>query len=582
MFSYFFLTGGLLMGWSLGANDAANIFGTAVSSGIVKFKKAAIIASVFVILGAVLQGSGTTHTLSELGSVDALGGAFTIAICSAIVVALMTKYKLPVSTSQAIVGAILGWCYFTSTSIDYTVLTQIVGVWVVGPILGAVFSALLYLIVRRIIRKSTLHLIKMESIIRFSLIAVGALGAYSLGANNIANVVGVFVNSFKFTISFGGVNIGSVELLFFMGGLAVSFGILTYSRKIMETVGGGILALTPEAAIAVVLSLAMVLFIFSSTNLSNFSVLLGFPAIPLVPVSSTQIVVASVMAIGLVKGVHEIKINTIKTIAFSWVTTPVLSCFFTFLSLFLVKNIFDIQVSSKSEIIASPITQIVQPYHVHFPFELNTALFSLLIIALGSISLYFLVARFRNKETERLRELHFQEQMKYSEFQKSLSEIEVNTVQLENTTLASRLEEKRSELVTYSLNLGEQRLYLDSISKVMQQAIDEPDSDEKNIILKNQLITMKQKMSFTDEVDKIYRAAENVHKSFIENLNEQFPNLTHQDKRLLVLLRIGLSSKEISPLLNISIKSVEISRYRLRKKLNLDKDKNLVEFTKTI
>lgn len=582
MFSYFFLTGGLFMGWSLGANDAANIFGTAVSSGIVKFRKAAIIASVFVILGAVFQGSGTTHTLSELGSVDALGGAFTIAICSAIVVAFMTHYKLPVSTSQAIVGAILGWCYFTSTSIDYTVLTQIVGVWVVGPILGAVFSALLYLLVRSIIRKSTLHLIKMESIIRFSLIVVGAFGAYSLGANNIANVVGVFVNSFKFTISFGGLNIGSVELLFFLGGLAVSFGILTYSRKIMETVGGGILALTPEAAIAVVLSLGMVLFIFSSTNLSNFSVLLGFPAIPLVPVSSTQIVVASVMGIGLVKGMHEIKLNTIKTIAFSWVATPVLSGVFAFLSLFLVKNVFDIQVSSNEEVLASPITQIVQPYHVHFPFELNSVLVLLLIIALGSISLYFLVARFRNKETERLRELHFQEQMKYSEFQKSLSEIEVNTVQLENTTLASRLEEKRSELVTYSLNLGEQRLYLDSISKAIQQAIDEPNLDEKNLILKNQLITMKQKMSFTDEVDKIYSEAENVHKSFIENLNEQFPNLTHQDKRLLVLLRIGLSSKEISPLLNISIKSVEISRYRLRKKLNLDKDKNLVEFTKTI
>lgn len=582
MFSYLFLTSGLFMGWSLGANDAANIFGTAVSSGIVKFKKAAIIASVFVILGAVLQGSGTTHSLSELGSVDALGGAFTIAICSAIVVALMTKYKFPISTSQAVVGAILGWCYFTSTVVNYAVLTQIVGVWVFGPILGAVFSALLYLLVRKIIRKSTLHLIKMESIIRFSLIAVGAFGAYSLGANNIANVVGVFVNSFKFTISLGGLQIGSTELLLLFGGLAISFGIFTYSRKIMETVGGGILALTPEAAIAVVLSLAMVLFIFSSTNLSNFSLFLGFPAIPLVPVSSTQIVVGSVVGIGLVKGMHEIKLNTIKTIAFSWVTTPILSGFFTFLSLFLVKNIFDIQVSSKAEIIANPITQIVQPYHVHFPFELNTALVSLLIIALGSISVYFLIARFRNKENERVRELRFEEQMKYSEFQKSLSEIEVNTVQLENTTLASRLEEKRSELVTYSLNLGEQRLYLDSISKVIQQAIDESNLDEKNLILKNQLVTMKQKMSFTDEVDKIYSEAENVHKSFIENLNQQYPNLTHQDKRLLVLLRIGLSSKEISPLLNISIKSVEISRYRLRKKLNLDKDKNLVEFTKTI
>ena len=77
MLFLFFITSGLFLGWSLGANDAANVFGTAVGSRMIKFRKAAIIASIFVIIGATLQGTGTTKTLSELGSIDALGGALS-------------------------------------------------------------------------------------------------------------------------------------------------------------------------------------------------------------------------------------------------------------------------------------------------------------------------------------------------------------------------------------------------------------------------------------------------------------------------------------------------------------------------
>jgi len=279
---------------------------------------------------------------------------------------------------------------------------------------------------------------------------------------------------------------------------------------------------------------------------------------------------------------HEIKVKMIGNIMLGWVLTPILSGAFTFFSLFFVKNIFDIQVSSKViDTVSTPISK-VEPLHVELPIDLNTVLISLLLLALAIISIYFVISKFRSKEREEERESLFVEQMKYSEFQKTLSEIEVNTVQLENTNLATRLEEKRSELVTYSLNIGEQRNYLSSILQTLQTAIETTDSIKKDKILNEQLIEIKQKMSFTDEVDRIYKEAELVHKSFIESLNIQYPDLTYNDKRLLVLLRIGLSSKEISPLLNISIKSVEISRYRLRKKLNLDKNKNLVEFTKTI
>ena len=112
---FIFLTSGLFLGWALGANDAANVFGTAVGTKMVKFSTAAIICSIFIIIGAVWGGAGTTDTLGKLGAVNALPGAFMVAFSAALSVLLMTKAGLPVSTSQAIVGGIIGWNYFSGT-----------------------------------------------------------------------------------------------------------------------------------------------------------------------------------------------------------------------------------------------------------------------------------------------------------------------------------------------------------------------------------------------------------------------------------------------------------------------------------
>jgi len=548
---------------------------------MISFKKAAVIASIFIILGAVFQGSGTTQTLSELGSIDAIGGAFTAALCSAIVVTLMTKYKLPVSTTQAVVGAIIGWCYFTGTAVNYDVLKKIVGTWVFGPVLGAVFSALLYLLLRKFIRNSHLHLLKMESIIRILLLIAGAFGAYSLGANNIANVMGVFVNSFSFSFSIGSFTISSTQFLFLLGGIAIALGVFTYSKKVMETIGGNILPMTPEAAIVVVLSQALVLFIFSSTTLSQAVTSIGLPPIPLVPVSSTQVVVGAVLGIGLVKGIQEIKMKIVGNIALGWVTTPVLTGILTFFSLFFVQSVFGIPVSNQETLPLQTLPTQNQTTNYHIPFEVNTFLVGALLL-LMMIVLYLFFIRYKNKQKLKENERRWTKQVQFSEFQEALSKIEANTIQLENTNLVSKLEESKNELITNLLNIGEQREYLEGICQGIQNAIEAQDAKEKDRILKEELLHIKQKMSFSNEVDKIYLKAEQAQVNFMERLQVQYPQLSVQERRLLLLLRIGLSSKEIAPLLNISPKSVEISRYRLRKKLNLERDINLVQFTQTM
>ncbi len=348
----FFLSSGLFLGWSLGANDAANIFGTAVGTKMVKFKTAALVASVFIILGAVISGAGASHTLGKLGSVNALGGAFMVAFSAGFTVFWMTKLQIPVSTSQAVVGAIVGWNFFSHTQTDYNSLIKIVSTWVFSPILAAIFSSVLYLLLKFILRHWKLSIFRLDVYTRIGLIVVGAFGAYSLGANNIANVMGVFVPVSPFPdISIGNwFHISSVQQLFFLGAIAISIGVFTYSYKVMNTVGSGVVKLNPQSALVVVLAESLVLFLFASSSLRNFLLSHNLPAFPLVPVSSSQLVIGAVIGIGLIQGGRNIKFNTLGKIASGWVTTPIIAAVITFVALFFLKNTFDIEVYKEKNI----------------------------------------------------------------------------------------------------------------------------------------------------------------------------------------------------------------------------------------
>lgn len=343
-----FLSSGLFLGWSLGANDAANVFGTAVGSGMVRFSTAAFLCSVFLILGAVIEGAGTVEGLGKLGAVNAIAGSFTVALAAALTVFWMTKLSLPVSSSQAVVGAIIGWNWFSGYPTDYSALGKIITTWVACPILGAIFAAVIYKLLVMVINKSKLHLLTLDFYTRWGLILAGVIGSYALGANNIGNVMGVFVPASPFTsFQIAGFDFSSVQQLFLLGGIAIAVGVYTYSKKVMMTVGNSLMPINPVAALVVVISHSLVLYIFSSTELQHFLINLGLPPIPLIPVSSSQAVIGGVMGIGLlqgIKGVRQIKWRVLLNIASGWITTPIIAALISFFALFIVQNVFNQQV----------------------------------------------------------------------------------------------------------------------------------------------------------------------------------------------------------------------------------------------
>ena len=340
-----FLSSGLFLGWALGANDAANVFGTAVGTRMVSWRNAAIICSIFVILGAVISGAGTSHTLGKLGAITALPGAFMTALSAGFSVFVMTKSGLPVSTSQAIVGAIIGWNFFSNQATDTSTLAKILSTWIICPLLAAVIAIVILKVSKYFGREMNLSLIRLDAYKRIALIFAGALGAYSLGANNIANVIGVFIPVQPLAeLKIGSFSFSSTQQLFLLGGLAIALGVCTYSKKVMLTVGSDLGQLSSTSALIAVISHSIVLFLFASQGLEALLSKYGLPTIPLVPVSSSQAVVGAIFGISILQGITAVKWNVLGKIIAGWIVTPIFAGIVCFIGLFFLQNVFSLSV----------------------------------------------------------------------------------------------------------------------------------------------------------------------------------------------------------------------------------------------
>ena len=294
------LLGGIFLGWSLGANDAANAFGSAVSSKMLRFWTAAILAAIFVLLGAILEGRAGIDTLQGLTQLT-LKKATVASVAAAITVTLMTFLGLPVSTSQAVVGAILG-IGFLNQQLDITGLSKVVSCWIGTPVGGLIVAIIVYKLLSVTFNRLNIDLFRTDILIRLLLIVAGSYAAYALGANNVANVTAVFVGA-------GQISAFSATLI---GGLSIALGILTFSRLVMETIGKKLVRLDPFSALIVVLAEAITVHFFTFVG---------------VPVSTSQAVIGAVLGVGVVKGANTVSRRTLTNILFGWFLTHAVACF---------------------------------------------------------------------------------------------------------------------------------------------------------------------------------------------------------------------------------------------------------------
>ena len=327
----FWLTGGLLVGWSLGANNTANVFGTAVASRMLRFGTAASLSAIFIVLGGVVNGPAAMATVSKLANVETLPAAFTSLLAAGLIVAVMTRAGMPVSISQAIVGAVIGYRLFAHGSIDestWTLLTKITLTWAASPLLAASLAVLMYKLLAWVFRRLPMPLFVLDRWLRFGLVVAGCYGAWALGGNNMANVVGVYLGLDLFAaVSIGPFELSEARILALFGGVAMSLGVITYSRRVILTVGRDLVKLDAITALIAVTAQAVVVDFFAHTwEFGTFV----FPAIP---VSTSQAMVGAVLGIGVVRGFQEVNKRLLGHIALSWVATPFATAGLTYLLL---------------------------------------------------------------------------------------------------------------------------------------------------------------------------------------------------------------------------------------------------------
>ncbi|MBW2252465.1 MAG: anion permease, partial [Deltaproteobacteria bacterium] len=184
------------VGWNIGANDTANCIGTTVGSGLLSFKKAVILVAAFAILGAMLQGHHVMHTIGK-GIVKSDLNYLSVCvalICSGFFVTLATFFRIPTSTSQAIVGGVVGIGLAVGAEIDFSKLILIAESWIICPILVMVVAFGLMHLIRLVLRRfETGSLLSQHA---FGLLAIlsACYVAYSMGANNAGNAVGPVAN----------------------------------------------------------------------------------------------------------------------------------------------------------------------------------------------------------------------------------------------------------------------------------------------------------------------------------------------------------------------------------------------------
>ncbi|NIJ44629.1 DNA-binding CsgD family transcriptional regulator [Wenyingzhuangia heitensis] len=205
-------------------------------------------------------------------------------------------------------------------------------------------------------------------------------------------------------------------------------------------------------------------------------------------------------------------------------------------------------------------------FKIKMPWYISTPMLLLYVIVmvLFSVFMHTMYNRRYNKQRKKL----LIEKQRELEFHKL--ENEKRLTLLENEKLEEDFELKSKELAGSTMNIIKKNELLNTIKEELLKG------EQKNI--NNVVKIIDKSLNNVDDWKLFEEAFNNADKDFVKKIKNLHPVLTSNDLRLCAYLRLNLSSKEIAPLLNISPKSIEVKRYRLRKKMNLSGDQNLTDY----
>ncbi len=298
------LSAAFFMAWAVGANDSAKAVGTAVGSGVIGFKRAVLLIAVFTTIGAVIGHSAVSGTVTKLADGMTPIQISLVLFSAASAVTLASLWGRPISTTQSIIGALVGSSLALGLPVDWATIARIVSAWILSPVLAAFLAIGIYKLYKPLLGRVK-GLKNLELTQKWLVFLASAYSAFNLGTNELGNVIGLSQSAL---LSNPNVFIA----------LTMAFGTLTFSREVMMTIGKNISPLGPTSAFSSQFGAAIAV---SSANL------LGLP------VSSGQAIVGAISGLGLYKG-ERVNKSLLLDIVKSWIRAPL---FAGVLAFFLIK-----------------------------------------------------------------------------------------------------------------------------------------------------------------------------------------------------------------------------------------------------
>jgi sulfate permease len=300
---------------NIGANNSAAEMGPACGAGVRSRRQAVLIIAVFCIAGAVTAGGRVVHTVGRgLIGADVLAngpGALIAVLAAMALVGAANLLGLPVATSHAVVGAVVGLGLFYGTA-DRRLLATVVAWWVATPAAALVLSyflgRLLYSRLPNGWDPGQMHPGASRAL-AWGVTLSSCWMAFSAGSNSLAKAVGPAVGAGVFSPGLGAV----------VGGAAMAAGALLFGGRMIQAVGKGITSLCPASAMVVQVVSASIVFTASRRGM---------------PVSLAEIVTCAVIGFGCAAGgVRKTARNRyVRRIAAFWPAAPVAAAGIAFCS----------------------------------------------------------------------------------------------------------------------------------------------------------------------------------------------------------------------------------------------------------
>jgi len=542
----------LLIGIWLSVREMPVILGPALSSGVIRSVYIPVVL-LLSILPALFLTDGIVLNIRTSFPIE---DPFTILIITLSASVAMWAFSIFTKWSSflyALAGSVLAYSVHSDTvDIASTYMWQSAISWLAAPILCGAFAVALFYGVKLLTDNSRVHLITLNRILRVLYVLSLALVLFSFSINNGSMIVaftGPVSNLIRINVS--GFVLGGEVLVWV---LFVILCLVLYFKPVKERAASlsmKIFDINTETSVVIMFAVSSVLLLFSSDTVCSF---IGLSATPVSPV---HLSLSAIIGIGWIhKNVGIDKMEVTKS-SISIIALPA----FSFLIANMMLRIININDSARSFDVTT--------------FAIASVLFLLLVVII-----YFYITRNRSSEKEKLKRAEDRNQ--FNEMQKAIVDMEIKVIQNENANLHKRLEIKRKDLINNALWIGQQRDFLEDLYSEIHElrALDDITNIKEGIFSIEKMIMDKK--AFSHEMNELYSQVEVLHKDYSVILHERFPDLTEQEKRLATLLRLGFSTKELASIMSITPKSVEVCRYRLRKKLNLKRDENLIQFIKSL